>query len=635
MALAPDRRFRLVNAYAEANGYFAGFPNFHEANYGNGVVGGVHLLRDTVAEWRDVPRVTYGVYHIEDVPGLFRGANDYAATKGYAAAFPNCNQADHGAGVVYGTILLKPGTVEWRDVPRVTLGNPDISDVRAMMTAAANYAWAHGFVAAFPTFHQANYGAGVVYGIVLFPAGTADWRDVPIEDLYFQEPKDERTCIVLCRFRNDDGTLTPTEAARGFYEDFFLERGTGGLADYYREVTHGRLNLVGDVFGWLDIGHTVTEHKSMAGQPQRFQAFNWAMQAARAQGFPVDSYPRQVVVINQDTDWGGLSRGRSMLLPHSPGSPWSHSRAAHEFGHVLGLDDAFRTTAGASGTVDTRYQDWYCIMSYATTGDRYQSTVSGDTSETGPGLGGLYTHRLEGIPPSRIYRVPANGAAETVQLAPLTHADEDGALLVHVPPTSSRPFTYWLELRHKSNWDRAISAARVLMHEDRPGDGASYVIEVAGSQGLSDIHDEALTTPDGSIGVRLAHLHATTAEIRVWELGPTKAHEIRIIELVWDPPGDEVAGERVVLRSDRLQRVSLKGWTLRDDKVHTSSSPWSFVFPDVELAPGEDIVLWTKAGHADAHNLYWGLNHAVWNNVGGDTAVLSDSAGTEISRFSY
>ena len=128
---------------------------------------------------------------------------------------------------------------------------------------------------------------------------------------------------------------------------------------------------------------------------------------------------------------------------------------------------------------------------------------------------------------------------------------------------------------------------------------------------------------------------ATTAEIRVWELGPTKAHEIRIIELVWDPPGDEVAGERVVLRSDRLQRVSLKGWTLRDVKVHTSSSPWSFVFPDVELAPGEDIVLWTKAGHADAHNLYWGLNHAVWNNVGGDTAVLSDSAGTEISRFSY
>ena len=109
MALAPDRRFRLVNAYAEANGYFAGFPNFHEADYGNGIVGGVHLLRDTVAEWRDVPRVTYSVYHIEDVPGLFRGANDYAAIEGYPAAFPNCNQADHGQGSCTARSCSSPG----------------------------------------------------------------------------------------------------------------------------------------------------------------------------------------------------------------------------------------------------------------------------------------------------------------------------------------------------------------------------------------------------------------------------------------------------------------------------------------------------------------------------------------------
>ena len=175
----------------------------------------------------------------------------------------------------------------------------------------------------------------------------------------------------------------------------------------------------------------------------------------------------------------------------------------------------------------------------------------------------------------------------------------------------------------------------MVLHESRPGDARSYVVDIAGRQDVSTIQDEALTTPDGSIGVRLARVNTKTAEVRVWELGPTKAHEIRIIELVWDPPGDEVAGERVVLRSDRLKPVSLNGWTLRDDKVHTASAPWSFVFPEVQLAPGEDLLLWTKAGHADAHNLYWGLNHAVWNNVGGDTAILSDSAGNEISRYAY
>jgi hypothetical protein len=194
--------------------------------------------------------------------------------------------------------------------------------------------------------------AGVVYGIVLFPAATPEWRDVRIDDLYFQEPKDERTCVVLCRFRDSTGALTPTEAAPAFYQEFFFAEGSGGLGDYYRGVTHGHLDLTGDVFGWLDIGHTLAEHGAAGGQAQRIQAFDWGMQAACAAGLPVDSYPRQVVVINQDTDWGGVSLGRSMLLPHSLGSPWSHSRAAHEFGHVLGLDDAFITQQTPTGTVD-------------------------------------------------------------------------------------------------------------------------------------------------------------------------------------------------------------------------------------------------------------------------------------------
>jgi len=41
MALGPDRRFRLVNDYASGRGFVSGFPNFHEADYGQGVVGGV------------------------------------------------------------------------------------------------------------------------------------------------------------------------------------------------------------------------------------------------------------------------------------------------------------------------------------------------------------------------------------------------------------------------------------------------------------------------------------------------------------------------------------------------------------------------------------------------------------------
>jgi hypothetical protein len=636
MPLSPDRRFRLVNDYAGAKGYFAGFPNFHEADYGQGVVGGVHLLTAAVAEWRDVPRSTYGVYHIEDVPGLFRGAANYAATQGYPGAFPNCHQQDYGSGVVYGTILMKPGMAEWRDVLRSDLGNPDIGDVAAMMGRAADYATAQGYAAAFPTFHQANYGAGVVYGLVLIPQGNATWRDVLISDLYFLEPQDERTCVILCRFRDDNGALTPTEADADFYREYFFGRGNEGLRDYYADVTHGHINLVGDVFDWLDIGRTLTEHAAATGQAQRIQAFNWAMQAARAAGIPVDTYPRQVVVVNASSDWGGVNRGRSMLLPDAATASWDHARAMHEFGHVLDLDDAFSTGMDAAGNVvDTRYQDIHCIMSYATTGSRYQTVFQGRSMEAGPGLNGVYVNRLGGIPLSRLHTVPALGAATTVTLAPLGHPEEEGDLLVQIPPTLARQRTYWVEFHDRSKWDRAIPNSRVAIHESRTGSDRAYLLNVNNVLSLETPGDPAVITPDGSMGIYLARQSGLTATVRIWELGPTRAQEVRFLSVVADPPGDEVAGERVVIRNDRPTRVALAGWTLQDERSHGSSPPWTFRFPNAELEPGADITVWTKAGANDSTNLYWGLTHAVWNNRGGDAAVLFDPQGTQIARFAW
>jgi hypothetical protein len=636
MALSPDRRFRLVNDYADRAGYFAGFPNFHEADHGNGVVGGVHLLTSTVAEWRDVPRSTYGIYHIEDVPGLFRGAANYAASQGYPGAFPNCHQQDHGAGVVYGTILLKPGMAEWRDVLRSDLGDPDINDVGAMMRAAADYASAQGYGAAFPTFHQANHGAGVVHGIVLIPQANVTWRDVLITDLYFLEPQDERTCVILCRFRDAAGTLTPVEANVDFYRQYFFGRGQQSLRDYYADVTHGRINLVGDVFDWIDIGHTLTELATLTGQAQRLQAFNWGMQAARAAGVQVDTYPRQAVVINASSDWGGVNRGRSMLLPDAATTQWDHARAMHEFGHVLGLDDAFRTETDANGNVvDTRYQDIHCIMSYATTGSRYQTTFQGRPMEAGPGLNGVYTNLLGGIPMSRLRSVPAQGAATTLTLAPLGHPDEEGDLLVQIPPTLARRKTYWVEFHDRSNWDRAIPTSRIAIHETRQGDDGAYLLNASGVLGIDTPGAPAVILPDGSIGIYLASRSGKTATVRIWELGPTRAQELRFLSVVFDPPGDDAAGEHVVIRNDRPTRVALAGWRLRDEQTHRSTPPWTFIFPDVSLEPGADVTIWTKAGTHDSGNLYWGLHHSVWNNQGGDAAVLLNPQGTQIARYAW
>jgi hypothetical protein len=99
---------------------------------------------------------------------------------------------------------------------------------------------------------------------------------------------------------------------------------------------------------------------------------------------------------------------------------------------------------------------------------------------------------------------------------------------------------------------------------------------------------------------------------------------------VFDPIGIDIAGEHVVVRNPWDTPINLGGWTFHDaaDNTHT------FIFPDVTLAPGAEIRVWTKPGVNDDANLYWGHERAVWNNLG-DTLVLKNTSGKELKRYSY
>lgn len=104
---------------------------------------------------------------------------------------------------------------------------------------------------------------------------------------------------------------------------------------------------------------------------------------------------------------------------------------------------------------------------------------------------------------------------------------------------------------------------------------------------------------------------------------------VSITYIEYDPPGNDLEGEFVVITNSSHEPVDLTGWMLLDE-----GSKHSYTFPAFTLAGGAEVKLWTKAGVDDANNLYWGARHPIWNNTG-DSAILRDANGNLISRYTY
>ncbi len=104
---------------------------------------------------------------------------------------------------------------------------------------------------------------------------------------------------------------------------------------------------------------------------------------------------------------------------------------------------------------------------------------------------------------------------------------------------------------------------------------------------------------------------------------------VSITYIEYDPPGNDLEGEFVVITNASHEPIDLTGWMLIDE-----GAKHSYTFPAFTLVGGAEVKLWTKPGVNDANNLYWGLRRPVWNNTG-DTAILRDANGNLISRYTY
>jgi hypothetical protein len=161
----------------KGSGFAGGYPNFYRAS---AEVGGAIFLRTNAAVWRDVSLAHLGNPALDDFVARFKATHDYARRNGFIGGFPNFNHADHGNGIVCGTILVKESEgAMWQDVPLAELGN-NIDDIEARFKGTHDYARSKGFIGGFPNFYHANHGSGIVCGTILLKESVAEWRDAQI-----------------------------------------------------------------------------------------------------------------------------------------------------------------------------------------------------------------------------------------------------------------------------------------------------------------------------------------------------------------------------------------------------------------------------------------------------------------------
>lgn len=164
-------RMRESMAYATRYGFGAGVPTFENGTQNGQIVYGTVLIPKKYVEFKDIPQSELGNVDLNNFQERVRQSMTWAANHGYSAGIPTFHHADHGRGIVCGTILFKPDAVTFRDVQqgRMEMISRDEAGTAGWVRSVVRYASKIGQVGAFPTFHQATYGdKGLVYGVIFF-----------------------------------------------------------------------------------------------------------------------------------------------------------------------------------------------------------------------------------------------------------------------------------------------------------------------------------------------------------------------------------------------------------------------------------------------------------------------------------
>lgn len=318
--------------------------------------------------------------------------------------------------------------------------------------------------------------------------------------------------IVLCRFSDVPTTTRPRE----YYEDLLTRSGTGGLADYWRAVSHNALDVTGSrVFGWFDMSHASSELAALTFPGDRWKPVQWGVEAAQAHGVSLGAFKSVLIVQNAGRDHGAAGNG--ILIVHKDPGLCELGFIAHEMGHGFGLPHSW------SANPDTGYGDGWDLMSFATTTFQFPIVFQGAAGEATVGLNARNLEALGALPPGRTWSPPGPDFSAEVLLEPLNQPPigNRGVLIASIPSTATRPARlsgseFTIEFRRKSGWDQGIPRDAVLVHERRT-DGLSYLQPTSGSD---FVRGGEFVTPDPAVYVRVNRVDGPMgrASVHVWDI---------------------------------------------------------------------------------------------------------------------
>jgi hypothetical protein len=313
--------------------------------------------------------------------------------------------------------------------------------------------------------------------------------------------------IILCKFNDKPSAPQPPD----YYVDLFTRNGTGGVSDYWREVTQNALDLTGsEVFGWFTMNHSSTELPTA-----RSTLVQWGIDTARANGINLARFKTILVVQNFGGDHGFAGNG--VLIVHKDPQLCEFGFICHETGHGFGLPHSF------SANPDVEYGDGWDVMSWDTTTFDFQINFRGAQGKATVGLNARNLEALNAVPARRGWVQTQPDFSEQITLDPLnqTPMGSHGFLVAKIAPNATqprRPNDSWftLECRRKAGWDQSIPENAILVHEVRTN-GLSYLQPLIG---VDFTAGQQFVTPDPKVFVQVTSIDSTlgTATLRLWDV---------------------------------------------------------------------------------------------------------------------